>query len=1064
MKRMIGSLLVLAFLLSMMTVPSVVSAQGQDIVIGDFENGTDDWQWGSNVTGIANVTSSANQPGTAYEGGKFSEISTGSVPGTTWRTIYKNFAAPLDVSGSPVFEGAFNTYGIDASHTEFEAKLTFYNGTESYESTQTIVGNAWNELSVDLSRWSFNQGITKIEISFRSVTYSTPWTGKHHVDGLGFRSLSAVSEWNFESGTDGWQSGSNVVGLDSVTTSLNQPGTAYVGSKFAEISTDGVSGTTWRTIYKDFATPLDVSGSPVFEGAFNTYGINASNTEFEVKLTFHNGTESYESIQTIEGDTWNELSVDLSEWSFNQAISKIEISFRSVTFSTPWTGKHHVDGLKFGNAVIDGNISTITANASSINIVGDVVSTDPMDLSVIELATYEDYSLAGSYTPLATTTFSPVNQTIEFSFSVNRYNGNADRAYSKFAVIDSSTKELVDIKYVTDITDSVNNYAFPVANTIKGLQVQMVDDAQKVGIGHAALNVAFNSMFVPATSSSEKIPFTVDGETFYFRKEFVDRLDLDTKTLSDDDVIVSYILIMYDRAHCGGGDNAVWWDESASINNLLLHPDYSGTGTVAAFNTTDANGLKYYKAALEFLGSRYTRADEAYGRAVNFIVGNEVNSQYYWYDMGDKTVSQFVDQYSEAFRIAHTALKKYYENARVYISLDHFWNGNIGAGATKTYNGKAIVDAFNEETKSEGNIDWHVAYHPYPEDLFDPKVWEDTTATDSFDSLRINFKNLDVLSDYMNQPDYLYDGAMRRIILSEQGFHSLDNSLANQKLQAAAYAYSYYVAKFTPGIDSFILHRHVDHGLEGGLNLGFWTYDTSKPIEWAPNEKKYLYDVFSKIDTSESLNVTEFAKSIIGITDWSDIIEGFDVNQLADRELPTSAIISSASIAPDTYVSDFETDNDGWVMSEYTQALTRVTSSLNAPGTAYNGSYMLDIDMTNDNDNNAYGYGAASAEHGITKVFGTPIDVSSKSELQFAVNSWGGCPNAAAYTVTVRMYSGDKILQAATTMTPNSWNTLSVDISGWSYRDSVDKIKLWFSTDSTYNWGGHAQFDSIGFK
>jgi len=50
---------------------------------------------------------------------------------------------------------------------------------------------------------------------------------------------------------------------------------------------------------------------------------------------------------------------------------------------------------------------------------------------------------------------------------------------------------------------------------------------------------------------------------------------------------------------------------------------------------------------------------------------------------------------------------------------------------------------------------------------------------------------------------------------------------------------------------------------------------------------------------------------------------------------------------------------------------------LNAPGNAYSGTYMLDMDMTNNNIDNAYSYGAAMAEHGDTKSFDLPVDLSS---------------------------------------------------------------------------------------
>lgn len=48
-------------------------------------------------------------------------------------------------------------------------------------------------------------------------------------------------------------------------------------------------------------------------------------------------------------------------------------------------------------------------------------------------------------------------------------------------------------------------------------------------------------------------------------------------------------------------------------------------------------------------------------------------------------------------------------------------------------------------------------------------------------------------------------------------------------------------------------------------------------------------------------------------------------------------------------------------------------------------------------------------------------------------------------------------------MTPNAWNKFSMDTGAWPYKASVDKIKIWFSTDSTALWNAKYQVDQIGF-
>jgi hypothetical protein len=119
-----------------------------------------------------------------------------------------------------------------------------------------------------------------------------------------------------------------------------------------------------------------------------------------------------------------------------------------------------------------------------------------------------------------------------------------------------------------------------------------------------------------------------------------------------------------------------------------------------------------------------------------------------------------------------------------------------------------------------GDFDWHVAFHPYPENLFDPRFWNDKTATTNvLTTPRITFKNIELLPVYLRRPELLFNGQPRRIISSEQGFHTPKGTNV-EMIQAAAYAYAYKKIEAIDGTDSFILHRHVDHKAEGGLRLG----------------------------------------------------------------------------------------------------------------------------------------------------------------------------------------------------------------------------------------------------
>ncbi len=402
------------------------------------------------------------------------------------------------------------------------------------------------------------------------------------------------------------------------------------------------------------------------------------------------------------------------------------------------------------------------------------------------------------------------------------------------------------------------DYPYPTNPTLKGLQVHMVDDALKLGVGHAALNLNQGTIMRPAATDNT-ITYVSGGREFYFDAEYMARYDRRVKELSDHGIVVTLILL-----------NSPKWDGVEVFPELraaLLHPAYNPEGYISAFNVVTEDGLAHYRAFVEFVAERYTRPDQQYGRACGYIIANEVNSAWVWANAGEMPVDQYVGEYAVALRTAFGAARSKYAQARVYVSLDHLWTISHLNNPLRTYRGRDVVELLNTACTSDCNFDWSVAYHPYPEDLNHPDFWHDKTALDSFDTPRITFKNLHILTQYFAQPHLLYEGRLRHIILSEQGFNS-DGTEQGECLQAAAYAYAYWKVEQTPGIESFILHAHVDNRDEFGLNLGIWRRDPTSDLPSKPGSPKPIYDIFRDIDGPRRAAVLAWAKSVVGQENW----------------------------------------------------------------------------------------------------------------------------------------------------------------------------------------------------
>ncbi|MEY3853364.1 MAG: hypothetical protein RI910_2344, partial [Verrucomicrobiota bacterium] len=338
----------------------------------------------------------------------------------------------------------------------------------------------------------------------------------------------------------------------------------------------------------------------------------------------------------------------------------------------------------------------------------------------------------------------------------------------------------------------------------KGLQVQMVDDVIALGVRHAGINLTLNGLLSPAKEAKPGQPTaSADGFTFVINEAYANALDRQIKPLSDRGIVVTAILITYRSPN-------------ERIRALTVHPAADpAKGTTMAANTVSPEGRACYKALTDFIARRWCSADVSHGRLWGWVISNEVNSHHEWHQLGPVTVEQLAAQYEDQVRLAWESLRRHSLHARVYLSLEHHWNSQGHPDPLQACRGRALLEEFARRARARGDFDWHLAFHPYPSNLRDPRTWLDKVTFDD-DSKKVTFKNLEVVARKLASPELRFEGKPRRLSLTEQGFDVTKRPEALAE-QAAAYAYAWEkIARLDGAIDAFLYHRQVDHAMEGG--------------------------------------------------------------------------------------------------------------------------------------------------------------------------------------------------------------------------------------------------------
>ncbi len=509
--------------------------------------------------------------------------------------------------------------------------------------------------------------------------------------------------------------------------------------------------------------------------------------------------------------------------------------------------------------------SALITNNTKVEINGNLTGDNTADnnkLYLFELKAYEDN--LGSRTDY----IGELDRNTTIKTSIDLLEGQENtRLYSKFIIAIKKNNKYYPISNAIYITNSgeiaKSKLPYQDANSKKGLLIDMnmLADAFELGVKHAIVNFNLDQIL------GEGIDYTYEGKTYHFNKNAIATYDTTVSTFSNKSMQVTAVVV-----------NS--WNNT---HKELMYPNVvkNNTAIYYGFNAKTKEGVETTRAIASFLAERYSGDNYNYGRVSNWVIGNEINNNENWNYMGPMDVEKYSKEFARSFRVFYTAIKAKSKNARLFFSVDYDWN--YPKANKLKYRAKQVIDLISENINTEGNIDWNLAYHPYPLPLTSANFWDDVNTgqikQDETTAI-INFANLHVLTDYLKGANFRdTSGKVRRVILSEQGFTSKSPDKAEDKdLQAAAFAYAYYIADSDPYIDSFILSRQVDHPVEtrDSLYFGLWNTDPAVTDKSKATDRKKIWAVFKNIDSrTQTLSQTEFAKKIIGINKWSDVIPNF---------------------------------------------------------------------------------------------------------------------------------------------------------------------------------------------
>ena len=365
-----------------------------------------------------------------------------------------------------------------------------------------------------------------------------------------------------------------------------------------------------------------------------------------------------------------------------------------------------------------------------------IPKSDSDDIYIFPLNTYET-SIPEGAEPADTFRIEKTKATFTFHANLNNRQANS-RMFKKFVVaakVDGKYKIISRSHYITNPEAVAKYNVYTPASSIKGLLVDPsrlnTGELEDLGVKQAAYNIPLSKITGQTTSANyPTIHYTYNGKTYAIDGQSVAEFDIVFGSLSKKGIRTTAIIL---------NDMNYEYPE-------LVHPKArsGSTAPYVMFNGAEEAGVDAMAAMATFLAERYSGT--GHGTVSNWVIANEINARSHWNYMEYTDVYNYTKEYAQAFRVFYNAIKSVNASAEIYMPLDQTWNRNLN---DRNYDARDVLDNFNNIVKEKGNIDWQLAYHPYPVPLTNAAFWNTGAyykklTIDSVDTAMINMKNIHV--------------------------------------------------------------------------------------------------------------------------------------------------------------------------------------------------------------------------------------------------------------------------------------------------------------------------------